>query len=392
VRTAHLHEFLELLRVLAARAPAAFTAPLAAAVARAAPRAGERCLVLIARCGLARAPPLPLLGVLLAPACRARFARADTAGPYASLLGALAGGCAGFRRAHGAAAWAALSALLDARDAGVLDRAYDALARVAARVRGCAPRFDRVRAHLALPGGRLLPAIVALLLVADVSRADELSDAGALDALARDAAANPAAAFALMRLAANPNVALALAKGGAWMAAYAPARPHILQLFLVVFQHEEIRALVAAHDAFYALVAALAAQPPLHGLLARVVRRLALTRAVVERLCARGALGEFIGRAGAADALRVANVVAMVGFVPELVPVCEIVWRALGEEELMADGLVLAVQLAELDGPECRERMRALRVERRVAQIEGSAADKRIRRLAARFMDAIGNG
>jgi hypothetical protein len=389
--SAHRSEFLDLLSILVDRAPSAFTAGLASLFSRSITRAGEKSLILIARFSQKFndvSDPWPMVDLLLS--YNDRFSKPDIAGPYASLLGWLVATFPAWRRERGMQCWDLLLGILSATDINVREHCYSALARVAANVRRCAFPFEQMKAH-ARKYSILFPSIVALLLLVDLDAADSLSDMDFLVVLIGAARTEGAAPFALMRLAHSETIAAQLAKNGSWMAEELPRLHETLLLFLVVFQHQEVRERIVQCDQFYVLLNNLLGEPRYHTILAKVIRRVAALPGVAINLSERGLLEAFAKHAPIDQTLVIANRIAETGFVPGLVPICDVIAHTLSNGgDLVHDAITLAVQLAELERGACRRRMRDLRLPRTIRHLANDTGDPDIRRLARRFFSAKG--
>jgi hypothetical protein len=261
-----IDDILNILWLLASRAPSAFDDSLARSVRRLIPERPAKVLHLIARYLLsADEGPSPMAALLLDESDV--FSQAETIVQFGQLLSYAATGFSAkfgnssfereqFAKKFGDPAFKICCKLLKTAHHEVLPDLYNSVCLVAQHLPTVALPLATLKLHLKIAPAQ--PGVLQLLLLGNVKGvSEELNDRFLTRPLIRLAGAETAACFVLMRMAkADTAFSESLVADGSWMERDLPKVVYTLCLFLVVFQGpeewmaeaaERRRRLIAAH-------------------------------------------------------------------------------------------------------------------------------------------------
>ncbi|OHS95202.1 hypothetical protein TRFO_02137 [Tritrichomonas foetus] len=391
----YLEDVFDVLYVLVTRYPQAFNESLCARFQRKIRNKGEKSLLILTIYSQHFNEidnPWPMLELLFSEFNR--FSKEDIAGKYASLLAVLVQSYPEFRRAKGAEAWENVCQLLSIENDEILDQVYNSLAIIANSIRHCEFPFQYILEHFQHQS--LQKSIVSLLLVVPLE-GSKLKDYGFIKSLVKIASENPKALLVLFRLAESKSIAQILVeKDPSWMEKDIPNLIDTLRLFLVVFQHKQLRPFIATATEFYNLMLRLIDEKneSIIAIVCIIIRRLDLTEEVIAELSSTGFIMTFMETVREMNTigssrygLLLLDKIAKSYYTKELVQSCEWVSKLIkARGDLFEDAAVVATGLCKYR--RCEKKFKELYMIEFFLKLKKDPESKKI---ASKFLKAIGS-
>ncbi|OHT13218.1 hypothetical protein TRFO_16649 [Tritrichomonas foetus] len=354
LRKEYIDDLFDVLYVIVTRAPEAFDEELCACFHKRIKNRGEKSLLLItiyAQHFNEFDNPWPMLDLLFH--CSSRFSKPDLAARYAALLSTLVQLYPEFRRGRGKEAWNTITDILSqVDDPPTLSSLYNSLCGISVWVKRCDFPFSVAKKHLKNP--ELAPSVLSLFLIIPL-RGKELEDRVMVKFLLKMAASNGRATLVLFKLAENEGVATILAEDPIWLSSDIPQIVDTLRLLLVVFQHRDLRLVIAQSIEFSDFLQRLLdmKNESILGIVCVIIRRIDLTPELVKDLSNSSIIMNFINVAkqiGTNEAKRnillLLDKIGKVAYTRELVQSCErITQMILDKGDLFEDATIVATGL-----------------------------------------------
>jgi hypothetical protein len=346
--------------------------------------------------------PAPMLNLLFSE--YHRFSRPDVVLSYIKVLAYLVRTFPEFRRDQGDNAWVHITALFDESyipsHPEIIPAIYDGCCLIADVVKTVAFPFRHAKNHIANPD--LAPSVLTLLLVVQLDY-NELSDMSFLSSLLRFARKGEKnASLALMRLAENHEIADKLIANCGWLELNLPDEIYTLRLFLVVFQHEDLRCRFTDCREFLTFLktlirSKLGSEEGGQALICRILRRVPMTDDFVKDLTMECVITEFMAKAAKSDpkfrngsttsVMLILQRIAEQSYTKDLLMGCDMIAKMLqarNEHFLLAAGLAVTLAVHK----PCAKKFRELGVVEVFGSLKKEPAGKK---LAAKFFEAIGD-
>ena len=392
-KKSYLEDVFDVLYVLVTRRPQAFDHALASRFKRKIRNKGEKSLIILsiyAQHFNEIESPWEMLEFLFSE--NERFSKEDIADKYAALLGAMIQSYPEFRRAKGIDAWNAVLRLLEFDNLAILERVYNALATIASCLKHVSFPFKYILKHFQHP--ELQRAIMCLLLVVPI-KGDKLKDVDFVKTLVQKAADDKTALLVLFRLAESKAISQILVeKDHSWMERDNPTLLDTLRLFLVVYQHKQLRPLIAMSPAFMHLMLRLVDEKneSLIAVVCIIIRRLELNEEIVEHLSSSGFIMTFletvqeINTDGSSKyGLLLLDKIASVCYTRELVQSCEWIYDLIqAKGELLKDATILAIRLCQYK--RCSKQLRSYNLTDIYKKL---SKDPETKKISQKFLRAI---
>jgi hypothetical protein len=363
---------------------------------------GEKSLNIIARFAVKFNEvdnPAPMLNLLFTE--YSRFSRPDTVVYYIRVLTYLVRTFPEFRRDKANDVWERLCAILEEdylpTHPEVVEAVYDGCASVSDTVKTVSFQFSHARKHITEFSTSVLP----LLMVCQLDY-DALSDWPFLASLIRLARKRDRkAALVLMRLAEDREVAAKLIQNCDWMETDLPDITYTLRLFLVVFQHADLRYQFLNLREFLVflkrLIQFLGDKLLFLTLICRILRHAEMTNEFAKDLHAEGVVDDFVAAARAIDedlegaaatsAILLIAKLAELEFTKDLLLGCGIVAEILEKKnDNFAAAVTLAIALVR--HPPCAKRFRDASV---IDLFTRMKKERVTRKAALRFFQGLGD-
>lgn len=301
--------------------------------------------------------PYPMLEVLFNNF--KRFSQTDVADKYANLLAILVQSYPEFRRDKGKESWSTVCQLLDvipvsdddindknSKIIKILASIYSSLSIIASYLRfsfhdkntksnekSTQFNFEYPVSHFKYKP--LQDSIISFLLVVPLDFS-QLKNKQFLKALLDISLENDKATYVLIRLAEDKIISrILIEKFPFWMETNNPVLENTLQLFLVIFQHENLRQLIATQPEFIQLllniIDSAKEKKSYLNIACKIIRKIELTDEILDELCASKVISSFMQTVQSYNNSSSANMsgimllekVAMFGFRKELTQNCE---------------------------------------------------------------------
>jgi hypothetical protein len=344
--------------------------------------------------------PAPMLNLLFTE--YHRFSRPDVVLSYIKILAYLVRTFPEFRRDQSDNAWAHIISLFDesyiSAHPEIVPAIYEGCCLIAEVVKTVEFPFHHAKNHINNPD--FAPSVLTLLLVVrlDYQELDEMSFLSALLRFARKGEKN--ASLALMRLAEDHAIASRLITNCTWLEVNLPDEIYTLRLFLVVFQHEDLRERLVDCREFLTFLkmlirSKLGSEEGGLALICRILRRVPMTEDFVKDLSTDCVIAEFMAKAVKSDpkfqggsttsVMLVLERIAEKCYTKDLLMGCDMIakmLRAQNNNFPLAAGLAVTLAVHK----PCAKKFRELGVLDLFASLKREPAAKK---LAAKFFEAI---
>lgn len=219
---------------------------------------------------------------------------------------------------------------LESEDTGVINACYSTLTSITEKNKNVQVPSDKLSSHIIIP--ECTESVIDYLIVAPLC--DSLNHAKIVKMIIKHAQDDMKYSLILMKYAENPMFATLLAQYTKWLAADLPTPRETLRIFLVVFQHKDLRELLIESFEFLELMQSLIDmnEPVYFGLFTTILRRIDLNQELITRLSKANLLRNyFIGCDNSSldemryNAFLLADTIVSHGFSKELIGICDLI-------------------------------------------------------------------
>lgn len=360
-------DLFNVLYILALQAPHAFNEDLCAIFRKEIPYRGAKSLLLItifAQKFNDLEDPWSMLDLLFHE--KNRFSQPDIADKYSSLLSSLVQSYPEFKRGRGADSWNVCCDLLKIEDPIVVKSVLNSMCGIASNVRNCKLPAEDVK-NIIKTESLISPLLNCLLLVS--LDTNEFRDPALIKMLVKIAGKNTKSTLVLMKLAQSREIAQILVSDPIWMEKSLPKLIETLRLFLVVFQHTQLRHDIAYTPEFITLMSNLVAEKnsSLLSIVVTIVRRLDLTPEFIQELSDSSFLVDFFDMTRYLEdpiswhsAILLIDKIVDISYVKEFPQMCEsLLYLVKSKSEVAVDSLYVLMKLAKHS--KCNRKLSELR-------------------------------
>ena len=316
------------------------------------------------------------------------FQTPELASKYAALLAYLYKTYSDFRQGRGKNAWNALCQMLRFEDVPALQAVYCGLCELAdGRVKVKLPLDDIVE-HLRYDD--LQDNVLNLLLLMTPPANEKFC--GLLKKIARK---NVRATLVLLTIADSPKSANIILSDYKWLNYELPTAIDTLRLFLALFKHKELRPIISELPNLFSFLTHVIQdrQPPTLAIVSTIVRKLNLSREIINQMSDSGFLQDFITITNSCnDDIADQSLFALFGtimtydYVPEYLKVCDIISDTImTHSKLKAIATQIAIGFCQY--PKCIKRMKEKRLD---AYYKKHLSDPELYKDAETFLSLIG--
>ena len=268
-----------------------------------------------------------------------------------------------YAKERGADAFTKVCELLDTEKYESLIKIYNSLCIIANAVPEVVPPFEAVKQHVRIP--ELQGSVLNLLLIVPLDY-KESNDRVLLRRLFRAAEKDNKGALVLMRLAKEPAIASTMVSEASWMEKSLPTIIDTLRIFLVVFQHRELRQAIGEDPGFIIFLNRLIDEESgdddkgnemLHALALKILRRIdPLTPELIQELSTSGFIHDFLQheleydtKGSKHDAILMIDTIGKCCYTRELITACKKLRDFIFEEgDEWQNACIAAIDLCKL--------------------------------------------